>query len=464
MSDDLDGSNPAVDATTTLKRINRTADKVEATASEVATNATNAASKSNEASTSAHEAASHAANAKANATEASNSANTANAKETEATTSATNAQNSANAASTSAVESKAKESEIKTHAANAQASATEAASSAKTAKNKEAEASSYATKAQTSATDASNSATTAKNKADDATASAQIAKDKEAEATSSAITSKEKETESIASAEAAKEKEVESVNSAKIALTKETEASTSAKEAKRSAAEAAVAHNLSTTAGLAGAFNVKADEALKRMFYAGIALFVALALVGIFGYSRFDEAFSTISDLIEKDKVLEAIVAQILFFIMGVGAPVWLAWMATRMMSKYFQLSEDYSYKASLAKAYIGFKEQADGLDPIFEERLFAAAITQLDANPLRFFEESSHPGSPIQDLLQQPFMIAALKKDGFRSSISQWMNDRFKTSFYVDRTDILDVIPKDLKDAADKMSESIKDVQGKVD
>jgi len=435
MSDDNSLSAAAIEATNILKRINNTAKQVESAANNATNNAATAVTKLNSASTSATQAATHASNAQAKATESSTSAGTA----------------------------KTKESEIKVNAAGAQTSATEAASSAKVAKDKANEATSSATEAQQSAVTASNSTTTSKTKAGESTLSAEIAKEKELEAIGSAKIAKDKEDESIASAAIAKDKEDEATGSANIAKTKETEASTSAKEAKRSAADAAEAHNLSTTTGLAGAFNLKAEEALIKMGYAGIALFVALTFVGAIGYSKFDKASALITDLIANDKVLEAIAAQVLFFLMGVAAPLWLAWMATKMISKYFQLSEDYSYKASLAKAYIGFKEQADGLDPIFEERLFAAAITQLDANPLRFFEESSHSGSPIQDLLQQPFMIAALKKDSFRSSISKWMNNRFKTNFHVERTDILDTIPKDLLKAADTFSDNVTEVAGKI-
>jgi hypothetical protein len=61
----------------------------------------------------------------------------------------------------------------------------------------------------------------------------------------------------------------------------------------------------------------------------------------------------------------------------------------------------------------------------IFEQRLFAAAITQLDANPVRFLN-SEHPGSPLQDLLQQPFMRDIMKDDSFKQHLVDWFKQKF--------------------------------------
>ena len=127
------------------------------------------------------------------------------------------------------------------------------------------------------------------------------------------------------------------------------------------------------------------------------------------------------------------IVSSVLVGVFGLAAPVWLAWMSTRMISSNFAVTEDYAYKASLAQSYVGFRDEAKGLDPLLEQRLFAAAITQLDANPVRFIN-SEHPGSPLQDLLQQPFMNKLMEDDSLKQKLIDWLKDRFgaKLSTYV--------------------------------
>jgi len=121
---------------------------------------------------------------------------------------------------------------------------------------------------------------------------------------------------------------------------------------------------------------------------------------------------------------------EIIFLISTITPFIWGAWICTKMITKYFNLAGDYSYKAAISKGYIGFKEQTKGLDTIFQERLLAAAITQLDANPLRLIESSGQPGSPIQDLLQQPFMQDALENDNFKKSVTDWLITKFKNPF----------------------------------
>lgn len=214
------------------------------------------------------------------------------------------------------------------------------------------------------------------------------------------------------------------------------EAKEAAKKAKTEADNAVQAHNMSTTAGLAGSFNQKAHSASRTQNIWMGGLLVALVAIGIIGWFRFDTVAGIVKELLDKDgttieKILAVFSVQGILTILSLVAPVWFAWMSTRMISKYFHLSEDYSYKAALAKAYIGFKEQSEGLDPVFQERLFAAAVTQLDANPIRFIDPSfSHPGSPMQDLFQQPFMQAAMENPTFKERFVGWFQNTYKKSF----------------------------------
>jgi chemotaxis protein histidine kinase CheA len=195
-------------------------------------------------------------------------------------------------------------------------------------------------------------------------------------------------------------------------------ASTAAEESKR----AAEAHNLSTTAGLAGAFNERAVGAAGRERFWAVTLVIALVAALVIGLAR----YSDLASMVNSKPETGILVIHFLLSLFGVAAPVWLAWMSTRMIARNFAIREDYAYKAAIAKAYVGFREQARGLDPILEQRLFAAAITQLDANPVRFID-SAHPGSPLQDLLQQPFMQEALRQEAAKQQLLDWLKTRFK-------------------------------------
>jgi len=81
-------------------------------------------------------------------------------------------------------------------------------------------------------------------------------------------------------------------------------------------------------------------------------------------------------------------------------------------------LAEDYAYKASVSKAYEGYRREAAQLDEDFQKRLFASALTRLDEQPLRFVENESH-GSPWHELLSSDIV-----KDAVRIApqlVSEW-------------------------------------------
>ena len=319
---------------------------------------------------------------------------------------------------------------------------------AETAKNN---AENYATAAQT----AKNNAEAAAKAAEDAKGNSETAKSSILAALTEATNSKQGSEEAEEAALAAKENAETSANEAATAksnvdeIAKAAEAAktsieeylktaiqqldqvTAAKEkAETEAKNAAEAHHMSTTVGLAGAFNEKARAATIKQGLWAVGLGIALLALGRLGWLRFDTIAELIKALVAQNQPLSALGTDIMLSFLTIAAPVWFAWFSARMISRYFHLAEDYSYKAALAKAYMGFKEQAKDLDPIFQERLFAAAITQLDCNPMRF-DDDSHPVSPLQDLLQQSFMHEALKNKGFKSSFLEWMNKIFKKNSY---------------------------------
>jgi hypothetical protein len=95
--------------------------------------------------------------------------------------------------------------------------------------------------------------------------------------------------------------------------------------------------------------------------------------------------------------------------LLSVGGPVWFAWLATKQIGQRFRLAEDYAYKASISKAYEGYRREAAQLDEDFQRRLFASALTRLDEQPLRFVEHATH-GSPWHELLASEVVKDAIR------------------------------------------------------
>ena len=99
---------------------------------------------------------------------------------------------------------------------------------------------------------------------------------------------------------------------------------------------------------------------------------------------------------------------DLLLTILSVGAPVWFAWVSTKQIGQRFRLAEDYGYKASISKAYEGYRREAALLDPAFQARLFSSALTRLDEIPLRLVETDTH-GSPWHELASSNLVRRAI-------------------------------------------------------
>ncbi|MFX8523854.1 hypothetical protein ABTM10_20480, partial [Acinetobacter baumannii] len=69
-----------------------------------------------------------------------------------------------------------------------------------------------------------------------------------------------------------------------------------------------------------------------------------------------------------------------------------------KQIGQRFRLAEDYAFKASISRAYEGFRREAARFDKDMEARLLASALTRLDELPLRLVEPTSH-GSPWHEL-----------------------------------------------------------------
>jgi hypothetical protein len=156
------------------------------------------------------------------------------------------------------------------------------------------------------------------------------------------------------------------------------------------------AYRATTTKGLAASFS-------QRAFWLNISvgawvggLLGALILGSMIATARFASVEQTLAA--NGDVSADRLWVQIILALVGVGAPVWFAWIATKQIGQRFRLAEDYGYKASVAKAYEGYRREAARLDPAFEARLFGSALTRLDEAPLRLVEHQSY-GSPWHEL-----------------------------------------------------------------
>ncbi len=156
------------------------------------------------------------------------------------------------------------------------------------------------------------------------------------------------------------------------------------------------AFRTTTSKGLAGAFENKAIKLNKSIRWWVAGLTTSLILGAIVGYLRLNalEVF-----LASPDISTFKLATQLLLSMLSIGAPIWFAWLATKQIGQRFRLAEDYEYKASVSKAYEGYRREALNLDGNFTERLFDNALTRLEEPPLRFVEVDSH-SSPIMEII----------------------------------------------------------------
>ncbi|WP_277966909.1 hypothetical protein [Pantoea trifolii] len=156
------------------------------------------------------------------------------------------------------------------------------------------------------------------------------------------------------------------------------------------------AFRTTTSKGLAGAFQDKAQK-LNRSIQLWVSGLVCALVAGAgVGYYRLQALEHYLAD--PNSSGLKLFV-QLTLSVFSVGAPLWFAWLATKQIGQRFRLAEDYEFKASVSKAYEGYRREAMSLDDAFSQRLFGNALTRLEEPPLRFVEENSH-SSPLMEML----------------------------------------------------------------
>lgn len=156
------------------------------------------------------------------------------------------------------------------------------------------------------------------------------------------------------------------------------------------------AYSAATTMGLGAAFETRATSLANSMWVWVGGLLIALIAGSVIGWLR----ISLVEDLIKENASATSIWLNTFLSFLSIAAPVWFAWIATKQIGQRFRLAEDYAFKASVAKAYEGYRREAASIDPSFAQRLFSSALDRLEEAPLRFVEHETH-GSPWHEVFR---------------------------------------------------------------
>lgn len=171
------------------------------------------------------------------------------------------------------------------------------------------------------------------------------------------------------------------------------------------------AFRAATSEGLAKEFKAKAQRLNISVGIWVVVLVLALLSAAYIGSERFPQLLKSMETLSSKGEPKWGLVfAQLLISVLSLGAPVWLAWVATKQIGERFRLAEDYAYKAALSSAYEGYRSEAVNLDPVFQAQLFSIALSRLDEIPLRLVDKHV-AGSPMHELLKSPEFKEALER-----------------------------------------------------
>lgn len=177
------------------------------------------------------------------------------------------------------------------------------------------------------------------------------------------------------------------------------------------------AYSAATSVGLAAAFTERSNALSKSMWVWVCGLISALGAGSYFGSKQ----LATLSELFKIPDASTSIISlNFVLSVLSIGAPVWFAWLATKQIGQRFKLSEDYAFKASVSRAYEGFRREAARIDEAMEARLLASALTRLEELPLRLVETESH-GSPWHELASSDIVKQAMKAvPGFAQQVKE--------------------------------------------
>jgi hypothetical protein len=161
-----------------------------------------------------------------------------------------------------------------------------------------------------------------------------------------------------------------------------------------------------TAVGLSKAFEARKKALARAGLSWTIGLAIALLLALLIGWER----VTTLKDVLIGDKSSTVVVVNALLAVLGIGAPVWFAWLSTKQIGTTFRLAEDYAFKASVAQAYEGYRTEASSIDDQMRYRLFSAAMDRFEEAPMRLVDPNYH-SSPLDEILNNPSIRNALNK-----------------------------------------------------
>ncbi|QJW84967.1 hypothetical protein HK414_19630 [Ramlibacter terrae] len=187
------------------------------------------------------------------------------------------------------------------------------------------------------------------------------------------------------------------------------------------------AYSITTTKGLAAAFDQRASRLAASMWVWVVGLIIALVAAAWIGADRVAVLSRSIA---EADPKWGAVLLNLLLSVVSVGAPLWFAWVATKQLNYRFRLAEDYGFKSSVAKAYQGYRREAALFEENFGARLFDIALLRLEEPPLRLLAETAH-GSPWHELADHEAVKKALHTvPGFAAAILEQAKSALSTKF----------------------------------
>lgn len=183
--------------------------------------------------------------------------------------------------------------------------------------------------------------------------------------------------------------------------------SNSANEADEVLKKCETAYSAATSVGLAAAFSERSDRLSSSMWVWVVGLILSLGAGGYFGSTQLQKLLELLS---QKDISTTSMSINFIMAILAIGAPVWFSWLATKQIGQRFKLSEDYAFKASVSRAYEGFRKETARIDKNMEAKLLNSALTRLDELPLRLVENENH-GSPWHELASSNIIKQAMSK-----------------------------------------------------
>ncbi|MFM0002653.1 hypothetical protein PQR57_16655 [Paraburkholderia dipogonis] len=178
------------------------------------------------------------------------------------------------------------------------------------------------------------------------------------------------------------------------------------KDAEAIVAKCEDSYRIATSKGLAGAFDDRAHKLNVSIRWWTGSLIFALIIGAVIGYDRVHALSGLLTSAAPS---WGAIALHIGVSLVSVGAPFWFAWLATKQIGQRFRLAEDYAFKASVSKAYEGYRKEAVRIDPAFESRLFGSTLSRLEEAPLRLLADDKNHGSPWHELVNSKAFLKAM-------------------------------------------------------